>query len=37
MRQINMDEWCGSWIVNDEFGMNLACDLDEEVGIKVAW
>jgi len=23
--------------VNDGFGMNLACDFNEMVGIKVAW
>jgi len=34
MRQMIMHEWCGLWIVDDEFGMNLACDLNERVGIK---
>jgi len=32
-----MHERCGSWVVNNGFGMILACDLNEMVGIKVAW
>jgi len=26
-----------SWMVNDGHGMNLACKLNEMVGLKVAW
>ena len=32
-----MHEWCDSWIVDDGFGMNLACDLNEMVCIKETW
>jgi len=32
-----MHEWCDSWMVNDRFGMNLACDLNEIVSIKETW
>jgi len=32
-----MHEWCDSWIVDDGFGLNLACDLNEMVGIKETW
>ena len=32
-----MYEWCDSWMVNDGFCMNLACKLNEMVGIKEAW
>jgi len=32
-----MHEWCDSWIVDDGFGMNLTCDLNEMVGIKETW
>jgi len=31
-----MYAWHDSWIVNDGFGMNLACELNEVVIIKVA-
>ena len=32
-----MYEWYDSWMVNDGYGMNLACILNEMVGVKVAW
>jgi len=32
-----MHELCDIWIGNDRFGMILACDLIEMVGIKVEW
>ena len=31
-----MYAWHDSWIVNDGFGMNLACELNEVVIIKVS-
>jgi len=37
MRWMIMREWCGSWVVNDGFGMILTCDLNEKVDIKVTW
>jgi len=32
-----MHEWYDAWVVNDRRGMILTCDLNEMVGIKVAW
>jgi len=37
MNGLSMHELCDLWIGNDKFGMILACDLDEMVGMKVAW
>jgi len=32
-----MYEWYDSWMVNDGYGINLTCKLNEMVGVKVAW
>jgi len=32
-----MCECCDSWMVNDGFGMDLACNLNEKDGIKKTW
>jgi len=32
-----MYEWYDLWMVNDGYGMNLACKLNEMVGVKVTW
>jgi len=32
-----MYAWHDSWIVDDGFGMDLACEINEVVIIKEAW
>jgi len=37
MRRMVMYEWCDSLIVNEGFGMDLACNLNEKGWIKETW